>query len=497
MANYERLSALDASFVGLEDESYHMHVGSVMIFDAVPLRTSGGGIDIERIRGAIEAHLRFVPRFRQRLAYIPYERIPIWVDDDSFRLAYHVRHTALPQPGDERMLKRLVGRIMSQPLDRKRPLWEVWVVEGLQGDRFALISKTHHCMIDGISAADAMSVILEPDPDTETAPPQPWKPRPYPSDIKLVLDEIRRRAAQPPEALHAVRDALHHPMETMRELIEAATALVQAAVPALSPVSETPINVKVGPHRRFDWTDMQVADLKAVKNVLGGTLNDVVLATVAGALRAFFTQRGVDPNELEVRGLVPVSVRTQDEHGRLGNRVAEIIVPLPVKVRTPVARLRFVQQTTAAAKESHQAQGAQVLTSISDWTVPNLLVQAVRLGSKTHPYNLIITNVPGPQFPLYLQGALMRTAYPVVPLYENLGLVVGLFSYNGGLYWGINADWEQLLDLHDFVLAIESSFRELQDAARRASQRVASAPGRKHPRQPKAAAHIRPVPMRR
>lgn len=493
MANYERLSALDASFLGLEDESYHMHVGSVMIFDAGPLRTSGGGVDIERVRNTIEAHLHRVPRFRQRLAYIPYERIPIWVDDARFRLAYHVRHTALPQPGDERMLKRLVGRIMSQPLDRKRPLWETWVVEGLQGDRFALIGKTHHCMVDGVSGADVMSLILDQDPSTGAPPPQPWKPRPCPSNAWLVFEEVRRRAAQPPEALQAAYNALRHPEKTLRELTETATAIVRSLAPVLSPVSATPINVNVGPHRRFDWTEMELADSKTVKNLLGGTINDVVLATVAGALRALFVQRGVDPSELEIRALVPVSVRTQDERNRLGNRVTEMIVPLPVKIKTPVARLRFVQQTTAALKKSHQALGAQVLAAISDWTVPNLLVEAVRLSSKARPCNLVVTNVPGPQIPLYLQGAPMRAAYPVVPLYENLGLTVSLLSYNGGLYWGFNADWEQLLDLHDFVLAIESSFRELQDAARRARQSVASASAPQRRRQPKVAAHIRPV----
>jgi WS/DGAT/MGAT family acyltransferase len=489
VANYERLSALDASFLGLEDESYHMHVGSVMIFDVGPLRASGGGVDIERVRNTIEAHLYRVPRFRQRLAYIPYERIPVWVDDDRFRLAYHVRHTALPQPGDERALKRLVGRIMSQPLDRKRPLWEMWVVEGLQGDRFALIGKTHHCMVDGVSGADIMSLILDQDPSTGTPPPPPWSPRPCPSNARLVFGEIRRRAGQPPEALQAAYNAVRHPEETLRKLTDAAAAIARSLAPVLSPVSASPINVNVGPHRRFDWTEMELADLKTVKNLLGGTINDVVLATVAGALRTFFVQRGVDPNELEIRALVPVSVRTKDERNRLGNRVTEMIVPLPVKIRTPVARLRSVRETTAALKESHQALGAQVLTAISDWTVPNLLVQAVRLASKARPCNLIVTNVPGPQIPLYLQGAQMRAAYPVVPLYENLGLTVSLLSYNGGLYWGFNADWEQLVDLHDFVLAIESSFRELLDAALRARKRVASASAPRRRSQPKAAAH--------
>ncbi len=491
MSHYERLNALDASFLGIEDDSCHMHVGAVMIFDAEPLRTSTGGIDIDRIRRHIHSRLHLVPRFRQRLAYIPYERIPIWVDEDRFRLAYHVRHTALPQPGDERTLKRLVGRIMSQPLDRKRPLWEIWVVEGLH-DRgsFALISKTHHCMIDGISGADLMSVILEPYVSAGTEAPQPWEPRPQPGDARLVLDQIRRRAAQPAEALNAVYEALRHPEETLREVTDAANAIVQTVAPALSPVSETPINVNVGPHRRFDWTDMKVHDLREVKALLGGTLNDVVLATVSGALRTFFIQRGLDPDELEIRALVPVSVRTQDERGRLGNRVAEMTVPLPVKLSTPLARLRAVQQATAALKESRQALGAQVLTAISEWTVPNLLVQAARLASRARPYNLIVTNVPGPQIPLYMQGALMRTAYPVVPPFENLGLVIGLFSYNGGLYWGFNADWEQIVDLHDFVLEIEAAFRELQALAQRATQRAAGT-GHKRRRRAKVATRTR------
>jgi diacylglycerol O-acyltransferase len=473
MAYYERLSALDASFLGIEDESCHMHVGAVSMFDAAPLRDAAGGIDIDTIRRAVHARLHLVPRFRQRLAYIPYERIPIWVDDDRFRLAYHVRHTALPHPGDERVLKRLVGRIMSQALDRKRPLWEMWVVEGLDGDRFALLSKTHHCMIDGISGADLMSVILSPVPQTDPGTPEPWSPRPRPSDARLIFDEVLRRGAQPPAVLRAARTLVREPVQTLQEAADAALGIVQTLAPAFSPVSQTPINVEVGPHRRFDWTEMRVADFKAVKNVLGGTLNDVVLATVAGALRRFFERRGLDPDELEIRAMVPVSVRAHDDHGTLGNRVTQLTAPLPVQLDDPVARLQAVRETTANLKESKQALGGEVLTAISDWTVPNLLVQAVRLASRARPYNLIVTNVPGPQVPLYLLGSLMRTAYPVVPLFENLGLVVGLFSYNGGLFWGVNADWEQIPDLHDFILAIEASFVELQRAAQQAQGRRA------------------------
>ena len=465
MADYERLSAMDGSFLSIEDESCHMHVGAVMIFDAAPLRTPTGGIDIDRIRRAIHGRLHFVPRFRQRIAYVPWERVPIWIDDDRFRLAYHVRHTALPRPGDDRVLKRLAGRIMSQPLDRKRPLWEMWIVEGLDDDRFAVISKTHHCMVDGISGADLMSVILDAIPDAGIATPEPWTPRRVPSSARLVADAALRRVAQPRVAMRAAVDAVRSPRATLRTITEAAGGLGELVAPAFSPVSKTPLNAEVGPHRRFDWTEMRVADLKAVKKVLGGTLNDVVLATVSGALRRFFRQRGLDPNELRVRAMVPVSVRSSDERGALGNRITQINAPIPVELEDPAARLDAVRATLAGLKESRQALGGELLTAISDWTTPNVLVQAVRLATFARPYNLIVTNVPGPQIPLYLQGALMRTAYPVVPLFSNYALTIGLFSYNGGLYWGFNADWENMPDLHDVVLAIEGAFAELQQAA--------------------------------
>ncbi|MEO8602151.1 MAG: wax ester/triacylglycerol synthase family O-acyltransferase, partial [bacterium] len=464
---YERLSAQDASFIGLEDARCHMHVGGVMLFDAAPVRLPEGGIDIERISRMIEARLPLVPRFRQRLAYLPYERLPIWIDDDRFRLAYHVRHTALPRPGDERMLKRLVGRIMSQQLDRGRPLWEMWFVEGLENDQFALISKTHHCMIDGVSGADLISVIMAPFANPDPGEPQAWMPRQHPSEPRLLIDEARRRLAQPLDVLRAVQAAIRHPEETLGKVEETVSALAEAFSPSLNPASQLPINSEIGPSRRFDWTNMAVADLKRVKNTLGGTLNDVVLATVAGALRRFCLHRAVDPDTLNVRALVPVSVRSAAEHGALGNRITEIIAPLPIHLEDPVARLDAVRITMSGLKESKQALGGEVMTAIAEWTVPNVLVQAVKLGLRSRPYNLTVTNVPGPQIPLYLLGCEMKTTYPVVPLFQNVALVVGLFSYNGGLFWGFTADWETVPDLHDFVVAVEESFRELQHAADR------------------------------
>jgi WS/DGAT/MGAT family acyltransferase len=270
--------------------------------------------------------------------------------------------------------------------------------------------------------------------------------------------------------LRAAIGTVRSPGAALRSVGEAAGALGELFAPAFAPVSKTPLNVEVGPHRRFDWTAMRVADLKAVKKVLGGTLNDVVLATVSGALRRFFRQRGLDPNGLRIRAMVPVSVRTADERGALGNRVTQINAPIPVELSDPAARLDAVRVTLTGLKESRQALGGELLTAISEWTTPNVLVQAVRLAALSRPYNLIVTNVPGPQIPLYLQGALMRTAYPVVPLFENYALTIALFSYNGGLYWGLNGDWEQLPDLHDLVTALDESFAELQQAAGTSAQ---------------------------
>ncbi len=500
MTYYQRLSAQDASFIGLEDARCHMHVGGVMLFDAGPLRTPEGGLDIERIRAAIAARLHTVPRFRQRLAFLPYERLPIWVDDDRFRLAYHVRHTALPRPGDERMLKRLVGRIMSQQLDRTRPLWEMWFVEGLADDQFALISKTHHCMIDGVAGADLISVLMDPAPAVEFGPPEPWTPRPHPSGTRLLFDEFRRRLVQPLDLVRAAQSAVRHPEQALAKVEESVAALAEAFSPTLSPASLLPINTEVGPSRRFDWMPMRVAEVKAVKQALGGTLNDVVLAIVSGALRRFCLQRAVDPDILSVRALVPVSVRAPAEHGALGNRVTEIIAPLPVHLDDPVARLDAVRITMGGLKESKQALGGEIMTAIAEWTVPNVLVQAVKLGMRSRPYNLTVTNVPGPQIPLYFAGCEMRTTYPVVPLFENVALVVGLFSYNGGLFWGFTADWETVPDLHDFVLAVEEAFAELRDCAARAQPHAQPREAIGHlrrSRRPRAHTTVRPQRRRR
>jgi len=462
---YERLSALDASFLALEDAHNHMHVGGVLLLDERPLRAASGALDIERIRSTIETRLDRVPRFRQRLSAIPGEGHPIWIDDDRFNVAYHVRHSAIPRPGSLSVLEALVGRIMSQQLDRGKPLWEMWFVEGVEGDRLALITKTHHCMIDGVAGAELISVLLDAAPEVIPVSMKAWKPRPAPSDGLLVGEALLHRAAQPVEALRALRSAWGDPRAATRTVREALEGVAEVLSPALHSASPTPFNVEAGPHRRFAQVSHSVADYKRVKDVLGGTLNDVVLATVAGALRGFFARRGIDPTGLEVRAMVPVSVRPKAGDGALGNRITQMVAPLPVSVAEPEERLEAVRKAMAHLKESKQALGGRVLTALGEWTVPNVLVQTVRMSVRSRPYNLVVTNVPGPQIPLYLLGSRMLASWPVAPLTPGQALNVALFSYDGGLFWGLNADRDALPDLEALPEEIDCAFGELRAAA--------------------------------
>jgi diacylglycerol O-acyltransferase len=463
--HYERLSALDATFLELEDANVHMHVGAVGIFDAGPLTTPEGALDIDRIRADAEAALRRNPRFRQRLASIPILDHPVWIDDHRFNLLYHVRHTSLPRPGDVRLLKRLAGRIMSQQLDRGKPLWEMWFVEGLEENRFAVITKVHHCMIDGISGIDLMATLMRFEPDATIEGAARWLPRPAPSRARLLVDEVARRASLPLRILGAGREALAEPRRQLAAACDALAGLGEAVAAGVSSASATPLNPDIGPHRRFDWTRLDLAAVKEVKNRLGGTVNDVVLAIVAGAMRRFLRGRGTHVADLDFRTLVPVSVRTEAERGALGNRVSFLVARLPLDERDPRRRLQRVIETTARLKRSKQVLGAEVLEQISDWTLTTLFAQYSRLGARSRAYNMIVTNVPGPQVPAFLLGARLLETYPLVPLFSNQALGIALFSYDGSLFWGFNADWDAVPDLHDVVTATEIEFALLREAA--------------------------------
>lgn len=468
MATYDRLTAQDRSFLDLEGPSIHMHVAGAFLFERGSLATPQGGVDIDAIRDYVESRLHRIPRYRQRLAWIPIEDHPVWVDDDRFNIHYHVRHAALPAPGDDRQLKRLCARILSQQLDRRRPLWEMWVIEGLEHDRFALVCKTHHCMVDGLSGADLLAVLLGVTPNKEFEPGPTWYPNPAPSGFELLRDAAWRRVETPFVLGAAALSALRQPERAMEQLGDALSGVGQALSSALSPAGDTPLNRPIGPHRRFDWIGFDIAEVKRVKDQLGGTVNDVVLATVAGAVSRFLEQRGIPlrrQRDLDFRAFCPVSVRSAEERGTLGNRVSSIVARLPIAERDPARRLESVRAITVDLKQSKQALGAEVLSSVSEWTAPTLAALAARLAFANRVSNLVVTNVPGPQVPLYMLGARMLESYPMAPLFESQGLGIALFSYAGGLYWGFNADWEQFPDLHDFVVAIDTAFRELCEAA--------------------------------
>jgi WS/DGAT/MGAT family acyltransferase len=464
-SHHERLSAVDAAFLEIEDESVMMHVGAAAIFETGPLARTEGGVDIERIWRLIESKL--VPRYRQRIARVPLTGHPVWVDDPHFNLHYHVRHLSLPAPGDERQLKRLVGHVMSLPLDRSKPLWELWIVEGVAGGRFAIVTKAHHCMIDGVGSAELMTSSMETSPDSGSAAHEParWLPRPAPGPVDLLLGELRHRLGRGLAALRSGGAAVTTPWRSARGALDALRGVRQAFAASLHQASPTPLNVQIGPHRRFDWLRFDLGDVKEVKNRLGGTVNDVVLAVVSGGLRRFLRQRGEDVERLDFRAMIPVNIRTQAESGAFGNRVTMMAAQLPLQVRDPRARLAAVVETTRTLKASKQARGVQVLEELSELGPAGLFAQFARLSALSRPFNVVVTNVPGPQIRAFLLGAPLVAAYPLVPLYRNQALGIALFSYDGGLFWGLNADWDAVPDLHDLVEALEKEFEALRKAA--------------------------------
>src|SRR5215208_2619336 len=457
----DRLTGLDASFLHLEDATSHMHVAGVCVFEGSPP-------PYEELLEAIDRRLGLVPRYRQRLAFVPFgQGRPKWVDDPHLNLRYHVRATALPAPGSEHQLRELAGRVFSQQLDRDKPLWEIWLVDGLDGDRFAMLSKTHHALVDGVSGVDIISVLFDTSPEP-AAPPDTgdrWLPRPLPSPAQLLGEALVERATVPTEIVRSIRAVLRGPRLVAEGVRDAAVGVGAMAWAGLNPAPPTPYNKPIGPHRRFTWVRVNLADLKAIKDELGGTVNDVVLATVAGALGHHLRRRGQRTDGLELKAMVPVSVRTGIENGALGNRVAAMMAPLPVWCQEPVARLDIVREQLKDLKGGGQAVGAQVLTELSGFAPPTIMDQASRLMSRQRFFNLVVTNVPGPQFPLYLLGRRMLDPFPMVPLAKNQGLGVALLSYDGAINFGVVGDYDLLWDIDDFADDLRESLAELAGIA--------------------------------
>ncbi len=437
-----------------------MHVGAILIFEGPPPRY----VDlVEHVRG----RLGKVPRFRQRLVTPPLEAgRPLWADDVNFNLTYHIRHSALPEPGGEDELKRLVGRVFSQRLDRSKPLWEMWLVQGLERNRFAILTKTHHAMVDGISGVDIGTVLFDLEPVPEPAEAEEaWAPRPEPSTADLVARGATDLAAAPLELAERAVEAVRHPETTARKVADALEAIGEVVGAFADPAPHVPLNRPIGPHRRFVWTGSELATFKRIKDALGGTVNDVVLAVVTGALRDWLHGRGIRTEGLALRALVPVSIRTEDDRGELGNRISAMRGPLPVYIEDPVRRLRVVSEQMEGLKRSKQALGAEVIARFNDFAPPTLLAQASRINFSTRLFNVIVTNVPGPQIPLYVLGRELEEVVPIAFLPENHTLAVAIISYNGRVDFGLLADYDSMEDVDVLVTGIAESLAVLEEAA--------------------------------
>jgi diacylglycerol O-acyltransferase / wax synthase len=466
----DRLSSTDVSFLTNESSSSHMHVGAIMIFE-------GPTPSYEDLLDHIQSRYRLVPRFRQKLAYPPAQTgRPFWVDDPNLNLEYHVRHSALPAPGSEDQLRRMAARVFSQQLDRSKPLWELWLVQGLTRNRFALLTKTHHAVVDGVSGVDIATVLFDLNPVPEPPPSDDaWAPQPEPSSATLLAKGVEDVARAPVRAVRRLEHAVQHPESAVKQVRDAVEAVSEVGWNFANPAPKVPLNVEIGSHRRFAWVRSDLDRFKRVKDALGGTVNDVVLAVVAGALREWLRGRGIRTEGLELRAQVPVSIRASDEHGQLGNRLAVMRAPLPVYIADPVRRLEAVSQAMKGLKQSKQALGAEVISRFNDFAPPTLLAQAARINFSTRLFNLTVTNVPGPQVPLYVLGRELEDIFPIGFLPPNQALFVAIMSYNGGINFGLLADYDSMDDVDVIASGIETAIAELVDAAAAATEQEVEA----------------------
>jgi WS/DGAT/MGAT family acyltransferase len=465
MSRYDRLSALDASFLHLERLETPMHVGAVSIFEGAPFFDDSGRFRLAEVRRLVNSRLHLIPRFRKRLMFVPFEQgRPVWVDDARFDIGYHVRLTALPHPGSREQLLALTARVQAQLLDRDRPLWELWFVEGLEGGNIGLIQKTHHALVDGVSGVDVATVLLDFTPEPTFLEPPRWVVEPAPSPGRLFVDTLYERTTEPAEIARTARRIVRTPQRTVARTGQLGRAL-STLVDRNSIVTSTSLNVKVGRRRRFEGVRVPLDDVKAIRQALGGTVNDVVLAGVAGGLRRLFESRGEDVTGVRLRALCPVSVRDDSERMQLGNRVSAMFVELPVGEADATLRLQAIRATTGDLKDRQQAVGAAFLVDLTQFAAPTLLGLAARLAHRQPFFNLVITNVPGPQVPLYCMGGRMLEAFPVVPLTRNTALGIAILSYCGQLHLGLYVDADAIDDVTVLAAGLEDSFAELKKLA--------------------------------
>ena len=465
VSTYDRLSSLDASFLHLESLETPMHVGAVSIFEGASFFDDTGRFQLAAARRLIASRLHLIPRFRKMLKAVPFNQgRPIWVDDPRFDIAYHVRLTALPSPGTREQLMTLTARVQSQLLDRSRPLWELWFVEGLEGGRVALIQKTHHALVDGVSGVDVATVLLDFQPEPAFLEPPRWIIEPPPSEWRLLADSVWQRATEPAELVRSVRAGLRGPANTLENTTRIARSVSSLfGADALAP--RTSLNVSVGRNRLFDGVTISFGEVHKVREAFGGTINDVILAGVCGGLRRLLESRDESIDGMTLKAFCPVSVRDDAEQMQLGNRVSGMLVPLPIGLPNPVDRLNAIRESTVYLKEREQAVGASFLLDLTQYAAPTLLGLGARLAHRQPFFNLVVTNVPGPQVPLYCMGGRMLEVFPVVPLTKNLAIGIAILSYCGNLHIGLFVDRDAFPDLPVLSIALENSFGELLKCA--------------------------------
>ncbi len=457
----QRLSPQDAAFLHLEDAVSHMHIGAVAILEGPPP-------GYEALARMVRAHLPNVPRYRQKVHFVPIALgRPVWVDDPHFNLGYHLRHTALPPPGGDEELRNLVGRVMSQQLDRGKPLWEMWIIEGLSEGRWAVITKLHHCMVDGIAGTELLTVILDTERDPELPAPDDWHAERQPSGAELTVRALARRAVSPYEQLRAVRSAARSPRRAAGTAAAAAHGLWSMSG-VVAPPPRSSLNGAIGPHRHWTWARSQLSDVKRIRGAFGGTVNDVVLTVIAGGFRVLLAGRD-ESTQRDVRTLVPVSVRSGEEHGEYNNRVSAIFADLPVGIEDPVQRLAAMRAQMEHLKESGEAVAGDVLVGLSGFAPAMLLALGLRAATRMpqRSVNTVTTNVPGPQRPLYAAGRRMLECLPYVPIGGHVRIGVAIFSYDGRVMFGVTGDYDEAPDVDVLCRGIEESMRELVARAKR------------------------------
>ena len=453
------MSPMDASFLHIEGPMNPMHIGGVSIFE-------GPAPPFEQLEEMVDGKLGLVPRYRQKVRFVPLGLgRPVWVDDPHFNLSYHLRHSALPAPGSDEQLRRTAARIFAQRLDRSKPLWEIWMLEGLEANRWALLSKVHHCMVDGVSATDMMSVMFESDAATHA--PGAWEPEPEPSSAELVVRTLTHRTFDPGEQLRSLRAAARAPRESLGQAIGLLRGLTSSATSVMRPMGGSSLVGPVGPHRTWSWAHVRLGDVKAVRTALGGTVNDVVLTIAAGGIRELLESRGERTADRTIRALVPVSVRRPGERGAYNNRVSAMFAELPIGDTGPAARLAAVRQQMDGLKRSNQAVAGDALTSLSGFAPPMLLALGGRVAARSPSLGVQIgiTNVPGPQIALHTLGRRLLESFPFVPVIGQVRISVAIFSYDGGLYFGVTGDYDSSRDVDVLTAGVARSMTELLAAA--------------------------------